>query len=125
MTTPTGSPPVLGTTPDPRARRFGLASVLMVPALLLSLVVSTVVGYAVMGALDVADNETLYSAGAVGYLAAALVTLLLISPQLLGVWLGLKARRLGETGLGTAGLVANGVIAGFMVVTMLLNAIAA
>jgi hypothetical protein len=125
MTTPAGSPPVVTTTADPRARRFGLASVLMVPALLLSLVVSTVVGYAIMGALDVADTETLYSAGAVGYLAAVLVALVLVSPQLLGVWLGLKARRLGETGLGTAGLVANGVIAGFLLVTMLVNAIAA
>ena len=125
MTAPAGTPPALTTTADPRARRFGLASVLMVPALLLSLVVSTVVGYAIMQGLDVADNETLYTAGAIGYFAAFLVTLILLVPQALGVWLGLKARRLGDTGLGTAGLVANGVIGGFMVVTMVVNAIAA
>jgi uncharacterized membrane protein YqjE len=96
-----------------------------VPALLLSLVVSSVVGYAIMQALDLADTETLYSAGAVGYVAAVLVTLLMLVPQAVGIWLALRARRLGATGLGTVGLVVNSVIAGFWLLVLVVGAVGA
>ena len=125
MSVPTGAPSTHGMTREDRGRRLGIWSLLMVPALLLSLVVSSVVGYAIMQALDLADTETLYSAGAVGYVAAVLVTLLMLVPQAVGIWLALRARRLGATGLGTVGLVVNSVIAGFWLLVLVVGAVGA
>jgi hypothetical protein len=125
MSVPTGAPSTHGTTREDRGRRLGIWSLLMVPALLLSLVASSVVGYAIMQALDLADSETLYSAGAVGYVAALLVTLLILVPQAVGIWLALRARRLGATGLGTVGLVVNAVIAGFWLLALVAGAVGA
>jgi hypothetical protein len=125
MSVPTGAPSTRGRTREDRGRRLGIWSLLMVPALLLSLVVSSVVGYAIMQALDLADTETLYSAGAVGYVAAVLVTLLMLVPQAVGIWLALRARRLGATGLGTVGLVVNSVIAGFWLLVLVVGAVGA
>lgn len=125
MTVPSGVQTTNALSREERGRRLGIWSLLMVPAMLLSMVVSSVVGYAALRALDLADTETLFSGGTVGYLAAVLVTLLLLVPQAVGIWLALRARRLGATRLGTAGLVVNAFIAGFWLLTLVVNAVAA
>jgi hypothetical protein len=43
--------------------------------------------------------------------------LLVITPQIVGIVLGVKARRLGERRLGTTGVVVNAVIAAFLLFT--------
>jgi hypothetical protein len=42
---------------------------------------------------------------------------LLAVPQIVGIVLGVKARRLGERRLGTAGVIVNAAIAGFVLLT--------
>jgi hypothetical protein len=46
---------------------------------------------------------------------------LMALPGLVGIGLGLRARRLGERRLGTTGVVVNAVIATFLVLTVAVN----
>ena len=96
-------------------RRAGVASLLMIPALVLSFTVAELVGAGVQSALDLAEDDNLREAGIVGVLAGLGLTALLVLPAVVGIVLGLRARRLGESRLGTPGVVINAALAGYLV----------
>lgn len=102
-------------------RSLAIASLLMVPALVVSYVAAYFVGVAVQGAFGLAENELLKEAGAGGVIAGFGVMLLAVAPQIAGVVLGVKARRLGERRLGTAGVVANAAIAAYLLLVSTLT----
>jgi hypothetical protein len=95
-------------------RRLALASLLMLPALLVSYLVAYVVGTALGSAFGLAEGELLKEAGAPGVLAGIALMVIIAAPQVAGIVLGVKARRLGERRLGTAGVVANAAIAVYL-----------
>jgi hypothetical protein len=66
---------------------------------------------------DLEEQELLSEAGVPGYVAGCFLVTLMASPAVLGMVLGIRARRLGERGLGTTGIVVNAVIAMYLVVT--------
>lgn len=106
---------------DRPGRRSAIASLLMVPALVVSYVAAYFVGVAVQGAFGLAENELLKEAGAGGVIAGFGVMLVAVAPQIAGVVLGVKARRLGERRLGTAGVVANAAIAAYLLLVSTLT----
>ena len=105
---------------DP-GQRLAIASLLMVPALLVTFVTAFFIGTAVQSALGLADDEMLKDAGAWGVLAAVFLIALIALPQIVGIVLGLKARRLGEHRLGTVGVVVNAVIGAFFLLNPVLS----
>ena len=107
-----------GTRPG---RRLAISSLLMVPALLLSYVAASFVGWGLMTALDLQEGDMLTEAGAWGVVAAAVLLVLVAVPQIVGIVLGVKARRLGEHRLGTAGVVVNATIAAFLLLGSVLQ----
>jgi hypothetical protein len=115
------SAPRVRSAPQHPGRWAGLVSLLMVPALAVSFTAAELAGSALQSALGLDANESLTTAGALGAGAAVLLALLLVVPQLVGVVLGSKARRLGERRIGTAGVVLNSAIALFMLLTMAVN----
>jgi hypothetical protein len=82
----------------------------MVPALLVLYVPLYFIGSSFQSALGLAEDEPLVEAGPRGVAAAALMLTLTAIPQVVGVVLGVKARRLGEVPLGTTGVVVNAVL---------------
>jgi hypothetical protein len=67
---------------------------------------------------DLGEQELLSEAGAWGYVAAVVLLALMVLPAALGMALGVRACRLGEYRLGTAGIVVNAVAATYLVVTV-------
>jgi hypothetical protein len=65
---------------------------------------------------DLGEQESLGHAGAWGYLAGLLLLVLMIVPALVGIILGIQARRRGERRRGTAGFVANALIVVYLVI---------
>ena len=120
---------VPGIHPDPvrlpsplhPGRRPAIASFLMVPALLLSYVTAYFAGVAVQSAFGLAEDESLREAGVWGVVSGVLLIALIVVPQLVGIALGVRARRLGERRLGTAGVVVNAAIAAFLLLTSVLG----
>lgn len=114
MTVSGAAPLRSGSSAELHRRRAAIASLLMVPALAISYVAAYFVGSGLQAALDLAEDEMLWDAGALGVLAAVLVTVLLVSPSAAGVALGVRARRLGERRLGTVGAIVNGVVGAYL-----------
>jgi predicted anti-sigma-YlaC factor YlaD len=102
-------------------RRWAIASLLMVPALFVLYVPLYFVGWAFQSALGLAEDELLAEAGPRGVAAAVLMLALTAVPQIVGVVLGVKARRLGEVSLGTTGIVVNAVLGGFFMLSGVAN----
>ena len=102
-------------------RRLAISSLLMVPALLLSYVAAFFVGWGLMSALGLEECDMLTEAGAWGVVGAAFLLVLVAVPQIVGIVLGVKARRLGERRLGTTGVVVNAAIAGFVLLASVLQ----
>jgi len=98
-------------------RRLAISSLLMVPALLVSYLAAYAVGVALLNVLDLAEGDMLSEAGAWGVIAAVPLMVLVVAPQIVGIVLGVKARRLGERRLGTAGVIVNAAIAAFLLLT--------
>lgn len=98
-----------------------MLSLWMVPAAGASYAVAYFVGVALMDALDLAEGDMLTEAGAWGVVAAVFLLALIAVPQVIGIVLGVKARRRGERRLGTAGVVVNATIAIFLSLTFVLN----
>lgn len=125
MTASSAAPLRSGSSPEVHGRRLGIASLLMVPSLAISYVVAYFVGSGLQAALDLAEDEMLWDAGALGVLAAVLVTGLLASPSVAGIVLGVGARRLGERRLGTAGAIVNGAIGAYLALATVAGLVAA
>jgi hypothetical protein len=96
-------------------RRLGVASLLLLVAPIVLYVPLYFVGTAIMSALDLHEGAMLTEAGLLGVMAAAAMLAAAAAPQLVGVALGVKARRLGERRLGTWGVVTNALLCGFLV----------
>jgi hypothetical protein len=89
----------------------------MVPALFVSYLAAYFVGAVLLNALDLAEGDLLKEAGALGVIAAIPVMVLLVFPQIVGIVLGVGARRLGERRLGTTGLILNAALAAYLLLT--------
>jgi uncharacterized membrane protein YhaH (DUF805 family) len=65
---------------------------------------------------DLEEQESIGHAGSWGYAAGFLLLALMSLPALVGMILGLRARRLGERRRGTAGLLVNVLIVAYLVI---------
>jgi hypothetical protein len=104
--------------PQEPGRRIGAQSLLMAAATAVAAVVAGVVGtFLQFVVFDLEEQELLPEAGAWGYIAGFFLLALMILPAVIGVGLGLRARRLGERRLGTTGIIVNGVISTYLAFT--------
>jgi hypothetical protein len=106
--------------PD-RAKVFTVASWVMLPMLIVSFGVGYAIGVMLMGALGVHEGQVLAHAGALGWLAAALVLLIGVAPVAAGVYLGRRAMREGAGGPAKAALIVNGIVLTYLVVVQVLQ----
>jgi MFS family permease len=103
--------------PVEQGRRAAALSLLMVAATAVAVLVAGVVGTLLQVVVfDLGEQESLGHAGAWGYLAGLLLLVLMIVPALVGIILGIQARRRGERRRGTAGFVANALIVVYLVI---------
>lgn len=111
-----------GSHEGPRpGRRLALGSLLAIPAALVWYVAMTFVGIGLQHALGLADDESLREGGAWGVVGGIGLIVALAVPQVVGVVLGVRARRLGERRLATAGIVLNAAIGAYLVLVSLLG----
>jgi hypothetical protein len=109
MSTPSvAGGPIAG--PRDRGHTLGVWSLLMLPFLVVSGIVGGVAGSLLLAPGDLEGSEPLSQQGAWGVSASVVSTLLFMTPMIVGVVLGLRARRLGERRLGTIGPVVDGAI---------------
>jgi hypothetical protein len=108
--------------PKEPARRAATQSLLMVAGTAVATVIAWIIGTFLQSVVfDLGEQELLSEAGAWGYVAAILLLVLMVLPGILGMALGVRARRLGEHRLGTTGIVVNAVIAAYLVFTVAAN----
>lgn len=89
---------------------LGIRSLLMMPALILSFLLSFMVQVWILGFKGLDGSEPMSQQGAVGWLSFAVGMAIFLAPLAVGVFLGSRARRLGASGLGLAGILVNGVL---------------
>jgi hypothetical protein len=97
----------------------------MLPAVVLSTVAATVLGYVAMAWLDMPEGELLMSAGIKGWVAALIVLAVLASPLLVGVLYGIRAVRDHAGPIGWGALAASSVLVVVLVAIPLLGLLAA
>lgn len=108
--------------PEEPARRLGTWSLLMVAATAVMLVVVGVLGtFLLTEVFDLEEGELLTEAGTWGYVAAFLLLALIALPCVVGIFLGVRARRLGERSWGTTGILVNALTLAFFVVPAAAN----
>ena len=93
-----------------RGHTLGVWSLLMLPFLVVSGVVGGIVGFILLGFRDLEGSEPMSEQGAYGWMVLAVSTLLFMTPMIVGVILGARARSMGERRLGTIGMVVDGVV---------------
>ena len=103
------------------ARHVALASLLMVPVLLVAFVLAELAGAGFQAAFGLTEDQSLREAGALGVLAGVLLILFIVSPEAVGILLGVKARQLGERRLGTVGVVVNAAIGAYLLLAGVLS----
>jgi MFS family permease len=104
--------------PEDPGRRVATQSLLMVAATAVAAVVAGIVGtFLQFVVFDLEEQELLPEAGVWGYLAGFFLLALMVLPAVVGMVLGVRARRLGERRLGTTGIVVNAVIGTYLVFT--------
>jgi hypothetical protein len=97
-------------------RRTAAWSLLMVVAAPVAMILAGLVGtFLEFVVFDLDEQDMLSEAGVPGYVAGSLLTALMVLPGIVGIVLGLRARRLGERRLGTTGIVANALIATYLI----------
>jgi hypothetical protein len=105
--------------PEEPGRRAAIQSLLMLAATAAAAVVAGVVGtFLQLVVFDLEEQELLREAGLWGYVAGFFLLALMVLPAVVGMVLGVRARRLGERRLGTTGIVVNAVIASYLVFTL-------
>lgn len=108
--------------PQEPGRRAATQSLLLVGATAIAAVVAGIVGtFLQFVVFDLEEQALLSEAGASGYAAIFLLLALMMSPAVVGIVLGTRARHLGEHRLGTTGIVANAVVATYLVLTVAAN----
>ena len=101
------------------ARRVAKWSLLMVAATALAGLTAGAVGtFLQLVVFDLEEQQLLSEAGAWGYVGGLVLLALMVIPALVGIALGVRARRLGERRLGTTGVVVNAVVATYLVFTL-------
>jgi MFS family permease len=104
--------------PEDPGRRLATQSLLTVAATAVAALVAGIVGtFLQFVVFDLGEQELLPEAGVWGYLAGFLLVALMVLPAVVGIMLGVRARRLGERRLGTTGIVVNAVIGTYLVFT--------
>jgi len=105
--------------PEEPGRRVATQSLLMVAATAAAAVVAGIVGtFLQFVVFDLEEQELLPEAGVWGYVAGFFLLALMVLPAVVGMVLGVRARRLGEHRLGTTGIVVNALIAAYLVFTL-------
>jgi hypothetical protein len=99
----------------PDGHRAAVASLLMVPAVILWMLLLMPIGWGLQSVLGLDDTQLLTEAGAWGVAAFVAMVVLSVVPTTVGIVVGVRARRLGEHRLGTTGVVANGAVAVWLV----------
>jgi hypothetical protein len=108
--------------PEEPARRIAWLSLLMVGGTAVAMVVAGAIGtFFQLVVFGLEEQELLPEAGAWGYVVGVALLVLMAAPGVLGIALGVRARRLGERRLGTAGIVVNAVIAAVLVLSVAVN----
>ena len=91
----------------------------MVAATAVAAVVAGIIGtFLQFVVFDLGEQELLTEAGVWGYVAAVLLLALMVLPGVMGIVLGIRARRLGEHRLGTTGMIVNTAIGTYLVFTV-------
>ena len=104
--------------PEEPGRRVATQSLLMVAVTAAAAVVAGIIGtFLQFVVFDLEEQELLPEAGAWGYVAGFFLLALMVLPAVVGMVLGVRARRLGEHRLGTTGIVVNALIATYLVFT--------
>ncbi len=104
--------------PEDPGRRVATQSLLMVAATAVAALVAGIVGtFLQFVVFDLEEQELLPEAGVWGYLAGFFLLALMVLPAVVGMVLGVRARRLGERRLGRTGIVVNAVIGTYLVFT--------
>ena len=105
--------------PQDPGRRVATESLLMVAATAVAAVVAGIIGtFLQFVVFDLGEQELLTEAGVWGYVAAVLLLALMVLPGVMGIVLGIRARRLGEHRLGTTGMIVNTAIGTYLVFTV-------
>jgi len=105
--------------PEEPGRRVATQSLLMVAATAAAAVVAGIIGtFLQFVVFDLEEQELLPEAGVWGYVAGFFLLALMVLPAVVGMVLGVRARRLGEHRLGTTGIVVNALIATYLVFTL-------
>jgi len=108
--------------PEEPGRRVATQSLLMVATTAAAAVVAGIVGtFLQFVVFDLEEQELLPEAGVWGYVAGFFLLALMVLPAVVGMVLGVRARRLGERRLGTTGIVVNALIATYLVFTLAAN----
>jgi amino acid transporter len=104
--------------PEESGRRVATWSLFMVAATALAALTAGALGtFLQFVVFDLEEQQPLSKAGAWGYGAGLVLVALMVIPALVGIALGVRARRLGERRLGTTGIVMNALIASYLVIT--------
>jgi len=93
----------------------------MVPVLIVAFVLAELAGAGFQAAFGLTEGQSLKEAGALGVLAGVLLILFVVSPEAVGIVLGVKARQLGERRLGTVGVVVNAAIGTYLLLAGVLS----
>lgn len=101
----------------PTGRGLAIASIALIPAIIIAFLVGVVVGSLLLQALGLTPEDQLREAGAIGILGGLALTCVICVPQALGLWLGLRARRLGQGRLAMVGIIANGALLMYLIAT--------
>ena len=103
--------------------RLAVGSLLAIVAFVVWMLLLMPVGWALQAALDLDDTQLLYEAGGWGWVAYVAMAVASAVPAAVGIVLGVRARRLGERRLGTAGVAANALVAVMFVLGPVLAAL--
>lgn len=104
-------PSEAGQVADHRVARWTRWSLWMLPVFLVALIVSSIVGSALLSAFGLHEGDLLLmQRGVAGWAAEIGVSLLLVTPAVVGVVLATKALRHGAGRAAWVGLVANGLL---------------
>jgi hypothetical protein len=103
--------------PKEPGRRAASSSLRMVAVTGIALVAAAVVGtFLQAGVFDLEEQESIARAGVWGYVAGFSLLALISLPSVVGVVLGVRARRLGARRGGTTGIFVNALIAVYFVI---------
>jgi hypothetical protein len=108
--------------PEEPGRREATWSLLMVAGTMAATIAAWIVGtFLAIVVFGLEEQQLLTDAGLWGYVAGLVVLALMAAPALVGIVLGMRARHHSERRLGTTGIVANGAIATYLIITTISN----